>query len=40
MGMGYTDGSTTSGVAYTYYVVALDKAGNVSAPSNAVTVKR
>jgi hypothetical protein len=39
-GTGYTDGSTTSGVTYTYYVVARDKAGNMSAPSNAVTVKR
>jgi hypothetical protein len=39
-GPGYTDGGTTSGVTYTYYVVALDKAGNVSAPSNTITVKR
>src|SRR5262249_16872900 len=39
-GTGYTDGSTTSGGTYTYSVVALDKAGNKSTPSNAVTVKR
>jgi len=39
-GTNYTDGSTTSGVTYTYYVVALDKVGNVSAPSNTITVKR
>ncbi len=37
---GYTDGSATSGVTYTYYVVAQDKAGNVAAASNSVTVKR
>jgi fibronectin type 3 domain-containing protein len=39
-GTGYTDGSTTNGGSYTYYVVALDKAGNRSAASNTVTVKR
>src|SRR5438093_13226572 len=38
-GTGYTDGSAASGT-YTYYVVAYDKAGNVSAASNYVTVKR
>jgi len=39
-GTSYTDGSAASGMTYTYYVVARDKAGNVSAASNAVTVKR
>jgi len=39
-GTGYTDASTTRGVTYTYSVMALDKVGNVSAPSNTVTVKR
>jgi hypothetical protein len=39
-GTSYTDGSARSGVTYTYYAVARDKAGNVSAASNSVTVKR
>jgi hypothetical protein len=39
-GTSYMDGSTRSGATYTYYAVAQDKAGNVSAASNSVTVKR
>jgi hypothetical protein len=39
-GTSYMDGSARSGVTYTYDAVARDKAGNVSAASNSVTVKR
>ena len=39
-GTSYMDGSTRSGATYTYYAVTQDKAGNVSAASNSVTVKR
>lgn len=39
-GTSYTDSSTRTGQSYTYTVVATDAAGNVSAASNAVTMKR
>lgn len=38
--LSYTDGSTRSGVYYTYYIIAFDRAGNLSVASPAVTVKR
>jgi hypothetical protein len=34
----YFDGAVTSGAAYSYYVLAVDAAGNVSAKGNTVTV--
>src|SRR5262249_23177540 len=39
-GTSYTDTSTKRGTTYTYYVVAIDGAGNSSAPSNSVTVQQ
>ncbi len=37
-GTGYEDHSVTSGTTYTYTVSAYDEAGNISPPSNPVTV--
>ena len=34
----YTDSSVTSGGTYTYYVTAYDARGNISSPSNTVTI--
>jgi hypothetical protein len=34
----YVDGATTSGTTYTYTVRAVDRAGNLGAASNAVTI--
>jgi predicted phage tail protein len=35
----YSDGSVLSSVTYWYYVVAVDGAGNVSAPSDIVSAR-
>jgi chitodextrinase len=35
---GWTDQTASTGVAYSYSVVAFDAAGNVSSPSNTTTV--
>jgi uncharacterized protein (TIGR03437 family) len=38
LGPGFLDSTATPGTAYSYTVAAMDRAGNLSAPSNAVVV--
>lgn len=39
-GTSFTDGSTSAGTTYTYYVIAKDAAGHVSGQSPSATIVR